>query len=351
MKSNIIIAGGGIIGLYSAYLLALRGNKPTLIDKGNFGRESSWAAGGILTPLMPWDYAENILFLTDYADSEYKQLATTLLDTVHQDIEYWKCGLTVLTSETAPIEKWCNDHEVHYKYLHDHRQHIHLTDVAQIRTPRLISALISQLEKLGVDLLANTDVTQCQIEHNRLSGVHTSRGFMPCTHLVWCTGAWAPQLNGQDVQIQSPEVVPIRGQMIAFQHCHSKLDSIIYKDGHYLIPRKDGLILAGSTIEKMGYDKSTTQSAKQSLLHKSIQLMPELVDAEVTHHWAGLRPHSKNNLPTIGPHPDIEGLIFNCGHYRYGIAMAPKSSQIVTSWICDNGESLNKQEIAFSKIN
>ena len=99
MKSDIIIVGGGIIGLYSAYLLALRGTKPVILDKGNFGLESSWAAGGILTPLLPWQYDDNVFYLTQHANKAYQMLARTLFENSQHDIEYWPCGMNILSTE------------------------------------------------------------------------------------------------------------------------------------------------------------------------------------------------------------------------------------------------------------
>ena len=352
MKSNIVIVGGGIIGLYSAYLLALRGIKPTLIDKGEFGHESSWAAGGILTPLLPWHYNEEVLFLTNNAEISYKQLADTLTVNTGIDIEFWQCGLTVITKDTSPIINWCQDHGTDYIHVDHPKTHVHLSKAAQLRTPRLIKALTTKLTSLGVKLLSNTEVNQCRSSKQRITGVDTNKGFIPCDNLVWCTGAWAPQIKHNSINITAPNITPIKGQMIALQHNNKQLlSNIIFKDGYYLIPRRDGLILVGSTLEDVGYEKSITAAAKQLLLEKSIDMVPALASAKITHHWAGLRPSSKNNLPTIGPHPKIEGLIYNCGHHRYGVTMAPKSAEIVVDWIINQGNSLNQEQQAYSLIN
>jgi len=351
MKSDIVIVGGGIIGLYSAYLLALRGIKSTLIDKGDFGKESTWAAGGILTPLLPWDYSEKILFLTRNASGIYQNLAAKLLQDTNYDIEHWVCGLTVFSNKTAQIKDWCNQNNVHYKKENNHLSQVHLTDIAQIRTPILIKALIKQLENLGVTLLNNTSVTQCCIEHNKIIGIETSTGLINTSKLIWATGAWASKISPVNVQLCTPVIEPIKGQMIALENCPVQLSSILFKNGHYLIPRKDGLILAGSTLENVGFVNSVTDLAKETLWKRSVDMMPELATSNITHHWAGLRPGSKDNIPTIGPHPDIEGLFYNIGHFRYGIAMAPKSCEILTKWIINDGRDLSEQEKFYSRFN
>lgn len=351
MKSDIVIVGGGIIGLYSAYLLALRGIKPTLIDRGDFGRESTWAAGGILTPLLPWDYPEKILFLTRNASSIYQNLAIKLLYDTGYDIEHWVCGLTVYSNQITYIKDWCNQNNVHYNNEDGYPPQIHLIDIAQLRTPILIKALVKQLQHLDVKLINNTSVTQCCIEQNKIVGIETSIGMINTSNLIWATGAWASIINPENIQPRTPVIEPIKGQMIALENCPVQLNSILFNDGHYLIPRKDGLILAGSTLENVGFENSITDAAKEILWKRSIEIMPELTTCNIAYHWAGLRPGSKNNIPTIGPHPDIEGLFYNIGHFRYGIAMAPKSCEILTNWILNDGHDLSELEKSYSQLN
>ena len=351
MKSDIIIIGGGIIGLYSAYLLTLQGIKPTVIDKGDFGKQSSWAAGGILTPLLPWNYHDDVLYLTNPASSNYQQLSQRLIDDINYDIELWTCGLTVLTPDVATVQQWCDKNKVSYKSIEHTHPSIHLPDTAQVRTPRLIKGMVAQLKRLGVKLLPNTTVTYCHIHNNKVTGIDTSSGFISTPTLIWSAGAWTPKITNCKNQFKAPSITPIKGQMIAMQGSPIKLSSILYKDGHYLIPRKDGLILAGSTLEDVGYDNSISAAARNEIYDHAVEMMPELANAEIIHQWAGLRPGSKNSIPTIGLHPEIEGLIFNCGHFRYGVAMAPKSSQIVAEWVCNDGRSLTDQERSYSQIN
>ena len=351
MKSDIVIAGGGIIGLYNAYLLAQHGIKITLIDKSDFGKESTWAAGGILTPLLPWDYQEDILFLTHDASNSYKSLATRLLEKTHYDIEHWECGLTVYSSKTSQIKQWCQQNRVPCTVDHSHPTHVHLSNVAQVRTPILVKALIKQLKALGVTLLHNTSVQHCDVEDNKVVAVQTSNGKISTQKLIWATGAWAPTLHSHQIQLRTPNVKPIRGQMIAIQKSPVKLNHILFCNGHYLIPRKDGLILAGSTLEDVGFENATTEEARQQLWKKSLELMPELSQAHISYHWAGLRPGSKSNIPTIGPHPEIKGLFYNCGHFRYGIAMAPKACEILTNWVINGSNSLSEQEKSYACMN
>ena len=344
METDIVIAGGGIIGLYTAYSLLDSGLKVTVIDRGSFGRESSWAAGGILAPLLPWKYGHAITELTQDATETYAHLAQQLRSETGIDIEYWPCGLAILnTQEHLEAQHWCKQHgqscELHGppsletfigKSTNDC---LYLPDIAQVRSPRLIKALVAYLHQRGVELLPETTLQKCEIKNDQVASVGTTRGHIHTQKLVWATGAWAQQLDGVDSSIQLPQITPIRGQILAFDGRDVGLDTILYSDDHYLIPRRDGLILAGSTLENVGFNRSITTAAYEELRRKSIALLPQLARCEIMHHWSGLRPASPHNRPSIGPHPHITGLYINSGHFRYGIAMAPRSAEIITNWI------------------
>ena len=360
MKTDIVIVGGGVIGLYSAALLANNNLNITLIDQGPIGKESSWAAGGMLSPLLPWNYSDRTHYLTKQASHQYALLAESLNESTGIDIEYWKCGLTSFhQQETLLAERWCAQNNTPYstKYptnidglkpsVNDNS--ITLPDIAQVRSSKLIKALVNHLSRYGVNLMPNTKVQKLKVERNRIIGAHTSAGFINTEHLIWSTGAWASLLK-TSVDTFTPEVTPVRGQIIVFDGKSIGLQTILYEQNHYLIPRKDGLILAGSTIEHVGFDKSITESARDDLMRKSLALIPKLQSCELVHHWSGLRPYSKSELPIIGPHPEIEGLYLNCGHYRYGIAMAPRSAEIVTKNILSSS-TVNVPELASYALN
>ena len=352
MKSDLVIIGGGIIGLYSAYLLAQRGIKITLIDKSDFGHESSWVAGGILTPLLPWYYSKEVLTLTANASSDYYNLSQHLSTHTNIDIEYWKCGLTILEPCNEEIKHWCSNHNVAYQQTEQHPlNHFHLPEIAQVRMPLVIKALIAYLQQNNVTLLSNTSVDSYHVHENHMVAVNTSIGDIHTENVLLATGAWLPEIKNSNQHIRVPRVTPIKGQIIAIQAIPGLLNHILYKDGHYLIPRKDGLIIGGSTLEDVGYNKHITDSARDALWQNSLSILPELNNYPITHQWAGLRPGSPENIPTIGPHPDIKGLYLNCGHFRYGVAMAAKSADIISQWIINNGNPLTAEERAYCHTN
>jgi glycine oxidase len=141
------------------------------------------------------------------------------------------------------------------------------------------------------------------------------------------TGAWAgitlPGMEGV------PNVRPIRGQMLLFRLQPGVLDTILYRNGLYLIPRRDGHVLVGSTLEDVGFDKSTDGTTCQRLHAEAAALLPALAAVQPIQHWAGLRPGSPDNMPIIDRHPDFDNVFVNTGHYRYGVTLAPASAELL----------------------
>ena len=133
------------------------------------------------------------------------------------------------------------------------------------------------------------------------------------------------ELSGLDLPIK-----PVRGQMILYGAPPGLLKHIVLYQDHYLIPRIDGHILAGSTLEDCGYDNSITPEARKLLAGRALRLVPALVDCEVVRQWAGLRPGSPDGVPFIGEHPAIRGLFVNTGHYRNGVVMGPASARLLS---------------------
>ena len=128
-------------------------------------------------------------------------------------------------------------------------------------------------------------------------------------------------------------IKPMRGQILLYENVPEKLENIIYSNGFYLVPRRDGLLLAGSTLEDVGFDKNTTEVVKQELQTKAESILPSLKHALIRKHWSGLRPGTPDNLPTIAAHPTIKNLYLNTGHFRYGLTMAPASAERVAALI------------------
>jgi glycine oxidase len=200
-------------------------------------------------------------------------------------------------------------------------------DVAQIRNPRLGKALQKAAGLAGIQLLENTAVKAVDIRDGQVLGVQTEQGAFTAEQVVIAGGAWSAQIlaaAGMDLP-----VTPVRGQMLLYKARPGMLKHILLHEGHYLIPRRDGLVLAGSTLEYTGFDKETTQQARDILSKAAISLVPKLAQAEIIKQWAGLRPGTADGIPFIGECPGIKGLYLNTGHFRNGVVMAPASVQVL----------------------
>ena len=325
MNSDFLIAGAGVAGLATAQRLLLQGASVTVVERGAVGRESSWAGGGILAPLCPWSYPDEVTRLTSLGASLFPQWAAGLYAAAGIDPEYEVSGMLVLPPfERTVAQQWCREH----KFLVEQKDDgLLLPSVAQVRNPRLVQALRKHVEILGGRIVENCKVTQVTTESGQVNFIRTTQGELSAGRYVVCAGAWSKQLLGPHaLQL---DIKPIRGQMLLYKFPAPPLPHIVLQDGMYLIPRRDGHLLVGSTLEDVGFDKSTTEDARVSLQQRAQLLLPALKDMPLVQHWSGLRPASPGNIPTVGQHPQLQNLYLNSGHFRYGVTMAPASVEIL----------------------
>jgi glycine oxidase len=339
---RVLVVGGGAIGLLSARLLAAAGVEVCLLDQGAVGQESSWAGGGIVSPLYPWNYSPAVTALAHWSQDFYPQLGAKLLEDTGVDPEVYVTGLYWLDQEQAAPLAWAAREqrpmqavsvESVYRAVPalagGFSQALFMSGVANVRNPRLIKALRAALAQMpNVTVHEQCAVSGFIRDGERICGVHTSAGEMRADRVVVAAGAWSGELL-RSLGIALP-VEPVKGQMILYKCAEDFLTSIVLANGRYAIPRRDGHVLIGSTLEHVGFDKTPTEEALASLKASAVGLLPALVDAEVVGHWAGLRPGSPEGIPFIGPVPGHDGLWLNCGHFRNGLVLAPASCQLLT---------------------
>ena len=207
-----------------------------------------------------------------------------------------------------------------------------MANVANVRNPRLVKSLTAALLALpNVTIHEQCEVSGFVRDGDRILGVSTAAGDILADQVVLAAGAWSGELLktlGLDLPVE-----PVKGQMILYKCASDFLSSMVLAKGRYAIPRRDGHILVGSTLEHEGFDKAPTDAALESLKASAIELIPALADAQVVGHWAGLRPGSPEGIPYIGPMTGFAGLWLNCGHYRNGLVLAPASCQLLTDLI------------------
>ena len=346
-RSEITIVGSGIIGLLTAKELTHAGCNVTLIDKSFSGQESSWAGGGILLPLYPWRQPQAISTLVLESIKQYPALSEDLSNATGIDPEWYHCGLLICKNpDIEAAIHWCNTHHVPFEKANNaffnqldtqSSQPLWMPSIAQIRNPRLLKSLKAYLLKAGVNFIEHCEITGCSLKNGKIKSLTTQQQNINVNQLIICTGAWtgnlAKQLNL--IGLYQPNVSPVKGQMILFDAEPDTLPHMILDGGHYLIPRQDGKILAGSSVEHSHFDKSTSAIVKDNLFSFATDLFPTLKKFPISHHWAGLRPGTEQGVPYICKHPEISNLAINAGHFRNGLVMAPASARLMADLMLD----------------
>jgi len=344
--NDILIIGGGAIGLLTARELVRSGAGVTLVEMGAIGREASWAGGGIISPLYPWRYADSVTALSLRSQRYYPQLCATLQEETGIDSELIRSGLLILDpQEQDQALSWGRQHQVRIESLTTGALRemvpglgltpptaLWMPEIAQIRNPRLVRALHRSIER-RVQIREQEEAVELLVDSDRAVGARTRKGLIAAGQVVVCSGAWTARLFEQ--LGKRPAIKPVRGQMLLFHAEPGQLNRIILFRDRYLIPRQDGRILIGSTLEHEGFVKATTAEAKEDLYRAAVELLPSLGRAPIEDHWAGLRPGSPAGIPYIGAYPGVRGLYFNAGHYRNGLVTGPASARLVADLLLE----------------
>lgn len=339
---SCIVAGGGIMGALTALELLQQGVSVTLVERQAFGSESSWAGGGIVSPLYPWRYPAPISALANWSQGYYPQLAAQLRARTGIDPEVCATGLLWLDhAETTAALDWARAHQQPLEVLSAEQlyqrvpqlapgftQALWQADLANVRNPRLLQALLARLQQFSNFTLREQAPVQALLQRQgRVVGVQLAAEVLQADAVVLATGAWSGDLLAS-LGWQLP-VEPVKGQMLLYQAAPGWLTSMVLNEGRYAIPRRDGHILIGSTLEYAGYDKTSTAEAAHSLRASAATLLPALAGQQPVKQWAGLRPGSPDGVPVIGEVPALPGLWLNTGHFRNGLVLAPAACRLL----------------------
>ncbi len=346
---DVLILGGGVIGLTTAYFLAKAGVRVALVDKGDFGQESSWAGAGIISPGNPKRAKSPLGQLRAKSSSLFPELSVELRERTGIDNGYLRCGgLELKLSEDALEERRIQvflqeerGEGVNCEVLDGNQLRelepalserlsgaVYFPEIAQVRNPRHVKALVAGCAKLGVELKPGCPAYAFERDGERISGVQCSDGTLRAERYLIACGAWSDLLLQQ---LGRPAGIrPIRGQIALLNASPPVLRRVLLASAEYLVPRPEGRVLVGSTEEDAGFDKRTTAGAIQNLLAFATRLVPALANAPVERCWAGLRPGSPDGRPFLGPVPQLNNLFIAAGHFRSGIMLSPGTALVMT---------------------
>ncbi len=348
---DVVIVGGGVIGASVAYFLARRGISCSLLDRGRIGGGASNAASGILSPSP--------------GDSQYARLAQRSLELFHGltpviredsgiDVEFAQCGdltlamnesdiiaLRGLTSQLSAIGEdvgWVDQDN-----LRDMEPGLNpaipggmfTPESCRVNNQRLANALALGAERHGAQIRQGVEVTGLIIENGRFAGVNERGGATRAGAVVLAAGAWTGAMDRWLYGDHGPSsarnamVKPVKGVNLNMQPAHGSVSRIIHGSWGILVPRNDGSMIVGATVEEAGFDQRVTGDNVYSILGMATALMPSLRDAEINWSIAGLRPGSGDELPVIGRMPDYDNVIIASGHFRNGILLSLATGEAV----------------------
>ncbi|MBL8797762.1 MAG: glycine oxidase ThiO [Planctomycetia bacterium] len=337
---DVLIIGGGVIGLTTAYFLARDGVRVRIVERGDFGREASWAGAGILPPGQPVPDLHPYDLLRAHSAALFPILTAELRERTGIDNGYLRCGGLELGAPDPSLEAPWRREGIAFEAVADAAlqrlepalaeslwQAYYLPGMAQVRNPRHLKALQAGCARLGVALQPGCGVQGFERQGSRVVAVRTDRGSLSAGRYLLAAGAWSEGLL-QALGWQ-PGIRPVRGQIALLNTGAPLLRRIVMEGKCYLVPRPDGRILVGATEEDAGFDKRTTVAGIEGLLALARRLVPALADAQLERCWAGFRPGSPDCMPFLGSVPGTDNLYVAAGHFRAGLQLSPATGLLL----------------------
>jgi glycine oxidase len=362
MSTDVVIVGGGVIGLSLAWQLAGQGRDVTVLDKQQTGREASWAGAGILPPGHSPGARTSFDQLRALSVGMWLEFSKQLLSETGIDNGYRHCGGLTVTLEDESCEayraEWMSEgvelEDLNGEGLRYHEPNLsekiedgfRLPNLCQVRNPRHLQALSTACRQRGVDLRCDEPVEQIMQADGRISAVKTRSGSLSADQFCFTAGAWTGRLL--NASGYSLPIVPVRGQIVLYRTEKPLIRHVIEVGKRYLVPREDGRLLVGSTEEHVGYEKINTDLAIAELKKFAIKLIPTLKSVDVEKTWAGLRPMSQTGSPFLGLLPGIDNAYVAAGHFRAGLQTSPATALVMKQLMCGEEPSLNLQDFAIN---
>jgi glycine oxidase len=342
---KVLVVGGGIIGLATAYELAKAGCEVTVFERATPGAEASSAAAGLLAPLG--ESSETTFARLALASWRlYPDVVRELQERTGIDLEYVTRGTIYPMSATqtrGDAEAWAVNKEFGVEVLEGGdvqalepglspkvRHAVFVKGDHWLNNQRLVLAYAQAAAAAGVLLSTGCNVSRVIVEGGRARAVVTEGERVEGDAVLLAAGAWTSELVASfGLRLR---VEPRRGQMIALAHVPPILTYCVHGEV-YLAPRPSGELLVGATVERAGFQRAVTAEGIGSLLRAAIELVPSLRDLPIARTWCGFRPWAPDSLPILGPWPGIEGLWIATAHFRNGILLAPITARLMTDWM------------------
>lgn len=343
---DVLIVGGGVIGLTTALFLAREGCRGAIVDRSDLGMEASWAGAGIIPPGNPAKAISAYDWLRASSSRDFAAFSRELADFTGIDNGYRVCGgIEYLSDDAAELLAAWRAEEVPFELIqpagyHSERAAYLLPSMAQVRNPWHIRALVAACEHHGVSMRAHTPVDEIERNGNAITGVRLASGerLVAGRYLV-AAGAWSEQLLSP-FGIRTG-IHPVRGQIVLLKTETRQFCRILLAGKNYLVPREDGHILIGSTEEpEAGFVKANTTEAVEELVDFAASLAPALQGAAIVKTWSGLRPGSLDGLPSLGRVGDLANLYLAAGHFRAGIQLSPATGRVMADLLLDRSSPI-----------
>lgn len=349
-QPKAIIIGAGIIGLMSALELLERGFAVDIFDQSQPAKGASWAGGGILSPLYPWKYEPAVNALARYGKKMYQDWNRKLLPITGIDFEIEEIGLMIFDQDqyTAGLnyhQKFSEPdqlslileqqdiQQINPKISDNLQSALYFPHIAHVRNPRLTQSILKYLQQHPqVKIHPDTKITKIlQLDEQVIAVVDLQGEKYQADHYILAAGAWSQQLLEQ-MNIDA-DIAPVHGQMVLYKMPEKWLPTICMNNTMYMIPRRDGHVVCGSSMSFKGFDQSLDTTISNNIIAASVALIPELKNFPIVKQWSGFRPSSPNGVPSIGKVPHLNNMWLNVGHFRNGLVMAPASARLLAQQI------------------
>lgn len=358
---DAVIAGGGLIGATIALELAEAGLKVGVFDAREPGREASWASAGMISPAPENPQMIPFMPMSLASVALYPELIRKVESATGKDVGYRKEGaLDIILEGDAQKELSTiialqhgvglraealsaqRAREMEPALTEEAQAAIFRPDEASLDTRIFTEALLEAAGKKGAEVVAGNGAKAVKKSGAQCRGLILERGEAEAKWTIIAAGCFSARIEG--VEEYAP-VFPAKGQMVALRCESASIQHILWLEHKYLVPRKNGRIIAGSTIERTGFDRDVTAGGIRTILSEVIKIVPQLENARIEETWAGLRPDSPDHLPIIGP-TDVEGLLIATGHFRSGVLLAPITARLIREWVTSERVSLDWDRVS-----